>query len=415
MTAEERQMQEVCKSIHGLCGAFCILFSIQSQLSLCGADEGWLCTRCGGCDYRNTLHYGCSEAYRWNGSYIFYCPKGLVFAAASVTDRQGALTDGLVLGPVIMGEPCDTLELFQNDEFKECAAELPMWDTVKVRHAQTVLAAAAAGLSGSVQSRYGAYVFEQDKMLSELYTIQSRLSQGKEDSGFLIRREKELNGLLSARDKEGAQRLLNEMLGYIFFTGNADIPTIKARLTEMLVLLSRAAIDAGAGIQEILLFNRENIRQIEEIPSIEDLSAWITVIMHRFVQYSFDFTGVKHRDCMYKIMQYIKANYDRKITLDDIAGHVYLSRSYVSTVFKEEMGESLFAYINRVRVEKSKVLLLNEALSLINVGGMCGFEDQSYFTRVFKSLVGVNPKKYRDCRGKLNAANVPSDTREELL
>ena len=60
-------------------------------------------------------------------------------------------------------------------------------------------------------------------------------------------------------------------------------------------------------------------------------------------------------------------------------------------------------------------LLRNEALSLINVGGMCGFEDQSYFTRVFKSLVGVNPKKYRDCRGKLNAANVPSDTREELL
>ena len=70
-------------------------------------------------------------------------------------------------------------------------------------------------------------------------------------------------------------------------------------------------------------------------------------------------------------------------------------------MFKEEMGEGLFTYVNRVRVEKSKVLLLNESVSLVNVGGLCGFEDQSYFTKVFKSIVGVSPKKYRDCRGKI--------------
>ena len=58
-------------------------------------------------------------------------------------------------------------------------------------------------------------------------------------------------------------------------------------------------IDAGAGIQEILLFNEGNIKQIEEISSIEDMSAWITVIMHRFIHYSFDFSSVKHSDIMY--------------------------------------------------------------------------------------------------------------------
>lgn len=169
----------------------------------------------------------------------------------------------------------------------------------------------------------------------------------------------------------------------------------------MVVLLSRSAIDAGAGIQEILLFNEANIRQVKEIESLEQLSAWITVIIHRFIKYSFDFTSVKHSDILYKIIQYVKANYDQKITLDDIASHVYLSRSYISSLFKEEMGENLFSYINRIRVEKSKFLLLNESIPLVTISGLCGFDDQSYFTKVFKRIVGVSPKKYRDSRGKI--------------
>ena len=65
------------------------------------------------------------------------------------------------------------------------------------------------------------------------------------------------------------------------------------------------------------------------------------------------------------------------------------------------MGETLFSYINRVRVEKSKTLILNEAVSLADVGSLCGFEDQSYFSKVFKSITGVSPKKFQERRGKI--------------
>ncbi|MGN0492465.1 MAG: helix-turn-helix transcriptional regulator [Acutalibacteraceae bacterium] len=400
MNSEQKNAKKMCKHISGLCDASCALLTLGGKTELFCEDEDWLCKKYSACDYCNTLHYGCSEAFRWNGSYVFYCPKGFVFIAASTTDDQGTLSGGLILGPIVMGEPEDTLGLFDNKEFCASVSELPQWDTVKVRNAEEILKAVASTLSGTVQSRYGSYVFEQEKMLSELYEIKNGLKNDNTDSAFLIRSEKELNAMIANQDKDGAQNLLNEILGYIFFTGKADLFTIKARLIEMLVLLSRSAIDAGAGIQEILLFNEGNIKQIEEISSIEDMSAWITVIMHRFIQYSFDFSSVKHSDIMYKIMQYVKANYDKKITLEDIAEHVYLSRSYVSSMFKEEMGESLFSYINRVRVEKSKILLLNESVSLANVGGLCGFEDQSYFTKVFKNIVGMSPKKFRDCRGK---------------
>ena len=401
MDPDLKNAEKLCAHIQGLCGASCALLTLEPELTVTCTDEHWLCRQYGGCDYCNTLYYGCSGAYRWNGKYVFYCPKGLVFVAASITDSRGALAGGMVLGPVAMGDPDDTAISSDNADFCRSVAGLPQWDPGRVHHAEEVLTSLAGAVSGTIQSHFGSYCYEQEQMLSKLYEIKENLQQNEPDSAFLIRSEKQLNTLIAHQDKDGAQKLLNEILGHIFFTSRADLFTIKARLIEMLVLLSRAAIDAGAEAQEILLFNEESMKRVEEISSVEDLSEWITAIMHRFIRYSFDFSGIKHADVMHKVMQYVKAHYAEKITLDDIAAHVYLSRSYVSSMFKEEMGEGLFAYVNRVRVEKSKVLLLNEAVSLVNVGVMCGFDDQSYFTKVFKSIVGVSPKKYRDCRGKL--------------
>ena len=169
-----------------------------------------------------------------------------------------------------------------------------------------------------------------------------------------------------------------------------------ARVVELVVVLSRATIDAGADMQEIFLFNNNYFHEIEQFQSLEELSVWLTGIMHRFISYSFDFTQVKHSDVVYKVMEYVKANFHRKISLDDVARTVYLSRSYLSSIFKEETGQSLFSYINKVRVEKSKLYLRDSGVALVDVAALCGFEDQSYFTKVFKKETGMSPKKYRD-------------------
>ena len=170
-------------------------------------------------------------------------------------------------------------------------------------------------------------------------------------------------------------------------------------MMELLVLISRASIDAGADVQEIFGFNNEYLQKIEKFSSVDELSVWLTGIMHRFIDYTFDFSRIKHIDAVYKTMEYVRANFDKKLSLDEIAKNAFLSKAYLSSIFKEEIGESLTNYINRVRIEKSKVLLLDKEISLIDIANLCGFEDQSYFTRVFKKMVGVSPKKYRDSRG----------------
>lgn len=386
----------------GLSGIPCSLLDVTEKRFLTARPCTRFCTGCRHtrCDEINTHLYGCNEAYRWNGKYIYYCHLGLVFVASSLSDETGLLVGGLVMGPLIMGDPADTLAELPQASMREAVSALPALPTSAVNDLAEVLCAVAAYTAGMPHSHLGPFVYEQQQLLNALSDTRESAA-GCDSSRYLIDCEKQLCQLISSGDKAGAQKLLNEVLGYIYVQNAFDLATIRARVVELIVLLSRATIDAGADMHEILVFNTNYIEKIEQFTSIEELSVWITGIMHRFISYAFDFRQVKHSDVVYKVMEYVKAHFDRKLTLEDIAGHVYLSRSYLSSVFKEETGKSLFAYINAVRVERSKRLLLDNSIRLVDVAGLCGFEDQSYFTKVFKRLVGVSPKRYRDSRGRL--------------
>ena len=92
--------------------------------------------------------------------------------------------------------------------------------------------------------------------------------------------------------------------------------------------------------------------------------------------------------------------------LEEIAASTYLSKTYLSSLFKKETRYSISEYINIVRIERSKSLLMEENLSIIEIANLCGFEDQSYFTKVFKNIVGITPKKFRENRGRQDKKDI---------
>jgi two-component system response regulator YesN len=402
----EKSLQDRCLKysghFSGLCGVECsvIDMSIHDFLEP-EVPTGIFCKNCSNYNQmRQYTHcYGCSEAYRWNGRYIYYCPLGLVFVASSVSDETGNLAGGLIAGPIIMGNIQDTLQELPCGEMASCLSELPEMAPRQVTDLSEILAAVTTAISGIPHSKAGNFVYEQERLLNAIYDVKERYASHDGEMPYPIESEKKLQAMIRSRDKAGSRELLNQLLGEIFFLSNFNLDEIKARVMELVVLISRASIDAGADVQEIFGFNNEYIQKIEQFSSIEELSVWLTGIMHRFIDYTFDFSRIKHIDAVYKTMEYVRANYDKKLSLDEIARNAFLSKAYLSSIFKEEIGESLTNYVNRVRIEKSKVLLLDKEVSLIDIANLCGFEDQSYFTRVFKKMVGISPKKYRDSRG----------------
>ncbi len=169
---------------------------------------------------------------------------------------------------------------------------------------------------------------------------------------------------------------------------------------ELLVLISRAAVEGGADEEHIFSLNSSYFEEINCIKTLDELCLWLVEVMNRLINYVFRFNDVKHVDIIRKSVDYIRRNYAKKITLEDVASIVYLSPSYFSKVFKDEMELNFNAYLNKIRIEKSKQLLMNDSIKLADVSGLVGFEDQSYFSKVFKKLVGQTPGKFRESREK---------------
>ena len=100
-------------------------------------------------------------------------------------------------------------------------------------------------------------------------------------------------------------------------------------------------------------------------------------------------------DVIEKAITYMKQHYNQHLTLKETAGHVELNPSYFSTLFKQSCGSSFKEYLNYIRIEEGKKLLAGTDISILDIAIAIGFEDQSYFTKVFKKYTGLTPKQYR--------------------
>jgi YesN/AraC family two-component response regulator len=96
-----------------------------------------------------------------------------------------------------------------------------------------------------------------------------------------------------------------------------------------------------------------------------------------------------------KIMGYIYKNYDKKIKLTDISESVSFTPQYLCKFFKEMTDTSIASYINHYRIEAASTLLKISTLSITDIALECGFDNLSYFNRVFKKQMGCTPTAFR--------------------
>ncbi|MDA3731835.1 response regulator [Niameybacter massiliensis] len=96
-----------------------------------------------------------------------------------------------------------------------------------------------------------------------------------------------------------------------------------------------------------------------------------------------------------KIKSYVHTNYQDKISLQDIAEQVYLHPAYISDLFKKTTGEKLTDYIMHIRIEKAKELLRTKDMKIYMLAEQVGFNNEKYFSKVFKELEGMTPNEYR--------------------
>ncbi len=96
-----------------------------------------------------------------------------------------------------------------------------------------------------------------------------------------------------------------------------------------------------------------------------------------------------------RVLDFIEANLERTIAVEELADVAAISPYHFSRLFKETLGQSPHQFVMRFRVERAKKLLADANAPLIDIALSCGFADQAHFSRVFKQVSEMTPREYR--------------------
>ena len=346
-------------------------------------------------------------------AYVTRCHAGLVicFAPLISDDRCiGAIT----CGPTIMWD----FDNFEEEKTKLLAEKLDIdangliesGESLFKKSSEEVGALADMLLSVAEQlAGKGSSVLEKNKninyqqariaeLLHKKKQTESRielLEDTEKASKYPLSKEKELLGLVKVGDRSGAKTLLNEILVHVFFYEAGDLDIIKARILELVVVISRAAVESGAGLQHMLGINFEMISILAEIDDFTKLCTWVSSTLDMMMDRIYNTRNVKNMLLISKAMEYIRYNYSNDIALEDVAKHCVVSESHISHLFGRELGVTFSAYLTKVRIESAKNLLLNTEYSVLRISELVGYDQSGYFSKVFKKHVGQTPGKFR--------------------
>jgi AraC-like DNA-binding protein len=213
---------------------------------------------------------------------------------------------------------------------------------------------------------------------------------------FYLYQEPWLLAAIRLGDRREAVRIINHLLVHIYSVGEERNELLKGLLLELVVMMSRAAVEAGASQTELLGLRFAHLVELAEIDDDEDLAAWLRGALERI------FTAMERQQraavpvLVTAVLAYLRQHLENEITREELARHVGVSAGLLSQLLKERTGRSFVELLREVRVQAACELLVTTERPLAEVAVACGFCDQSYLTHVFRDLRGVTPKQYRD-------------------
>lgn len=335
-----------------------------------------------------SYEYPCSYIHRkaatgarkFGGSLIYTCPVGFSFWTSPFF--AGELFAGAFISSVI---PITGKEKTLDKLFSVCRGEISRAEIA--RYIEEV----PAKTGGEIQALARMMMLCAQQVTRRTPSWNNTPEQCDSD---IMDRERLLVAILRRGDNAEALGLTRELLGSLKTASAGNLDRFKLRVIELVVMLSRAGANPE-NRRELIEANSRYLKRIEETKTAEEISEYMCMIVEQMSVKIFSFRGMRHASALRKAERFIRENYERKINLREIADASGLSAPYFSTIFKDEMGENLSGYLNRLRVDRASAMLRETEYPISKISAACGFEDQSWFSKTFKNYTGFSPWKYR--------------------
>lgn len=208
------------------------------------------------------------------------------------------------------------------------------------------------------------------------------------DYFYPLEKEQKLVNCIKSGEFEKGKQLLDEIIRSNFMDGTPTAEMTRYFMFDLASTVVKTVKEISAA---------EPVEKLFECETIAELQVEITNILSSVCKRIQSKTGNRSYELSRSIMEFVHSHYG-EVTLNVamIAEQLGITPSYMSKLFKEQTGEALPDYINKVRLEKAKSLLRDEKLNISDAAVKVGYLNSNALIRSFKKYEGVTPGKYKE-------------------
>ncbi len=209
-------------------------------------------------------------------------------------------------------------------------------------------------------------------------------------------RDRRLINCVLEGNQEGALQTLSMMISSGSLEKNHTLMMEKRRL---LGLVNQMTSEITQLEDNSFLSGLNAFPKIMEAPTVQRLHNVFRSVAMQLCDYYALGQDVLGSSRAKQIAAYLHLHYtDPNLSIDSISGIFKISPSYLSRIFKREIGSGMLPYLQNIRITQSCLLLANTQTQIQEIAQRVGFSNHQTFTRTFKSIVGITPSEYRESR-----------------
>ena len=320
------------------------------------------------------------EALRWGEPCIRLCANGLAMWALPVMVNAEVTGGLLVRGVPMPGSTEDEADRTPASIRTACTVLLEL----AVKHNLTNSALLQLRRDAALEQRHRAEAIQTVKEQS-YDSIRS----------LYLREEPNLLAAIRSGDRHKAREIINRVLVGIYNLAGHRRGLLKSFMLELVVMMSRAAVEAGGDPARILGVDYESIAALGGTDDEEGLCHWLTGMLERIMDAIHDNRKYPNTVMLSRALKHMEKLCSEELSRDDVARIACLSPAHFSRLVRQKTGHTFSDLLNQLRINRASLLLRQTGKSLVQIALECGFRDQSYFTKVFRRVTGKTPREFR--------------------
>jgi two-component system response regulator YesN len=199
-------------------------------------------------------------------------------------------------------------------------------------------------------------------------------------------------------EAETARAVFRELWQRLSAATAGEAELARARALELATVLTRAALEGGAGSGVLSVLQRASLEELTAARTAAGVREWVRNVLDECLKAVEASQAALRSEVIGQAKRYINEHFREPLSLEDVAREVHLSSFYLSRLFKEKEGVNFVDYLTRLRLEEAKKLLVQTNDKVAAIAERVGYAEANYFSRIFRRHFGMSPSEYRQQR-----------------